>query len=723
MLDIKKIKSKTILQQGQSDCGVACLLTLINYYGGIGSLEKLRELSGTDTTGTTLLGLYQAANTLGFDALGCESDIKGLIEHAEPVILHVIIDNRLQHYVVCFGYENNKFIISDPAKGLVYYTIEELKKVWVSKLCLTLQPNSLFKKAESIKQSKKRWIIQLIKEDVDILSLSLIIGIVVSVLGMAMAIFSQKLIDDILPSKDFSKLFLGIGLVTFLLLIKVGFTAIRQFFLITQSKNFNNRIIKHFYDSLLFLPKSFFDTRKIGELVARLNDTNRIQRVIGQIAGNFIIDSLVAIISIVFLMIYSWKIGLIAIASLPIYFFLVYRYNKKIIASQKEVMGSYAHSESNYVSTMQGVAAIKNFNKQDFFGNVNQIIYGDFQNKSFNLGKIGIKLSLVTGFASVIFLISILSLGSYYVYADIIKLGELMAILSISSSLIPTITNLALIAIPINEAKVAFERMFEFVSIEPEINNQEVQKINFESLDISKLSFRFAGRKQLLKNIDIKLNKNEIVSIVGESGCGKSTLSQIIEKFYTHEQGDIIINNRFPLHKINTNDWRSILGVVPQDIHIFNGTVVDNICLGDTTKEAEQILKFCKDYGFDKYIESFPQSYATIVGEEGINLSGGQKQIIALARALYKKPQLLILDEATSAMDRKTERFTLELLKKLKNETSVLFISHRLHILKDISDRIYVLDNGEVVAKGNHNDLLLTDNLYSEYWNELELAN
>jgi ATP-binding cassette subfamily B protein len=157
--------------------------------------------------------------------------------------------------------------------------------------------------------------------------------------------------------------------------------------------------------------------------------------------------------------------------------------------------------------------------------------------------------------------------------------------------------------------------------------------------------------------------------------------------------------------------------VIPQEIKIFNGNVFDNILLG-TEDTVENVVQFCQENGFEKFIAELPQGYATILGEEGINLSGGQKQIIALARALYKKPQFLILDEATAAMDRNTESFTMNLLSKLKNEIAVLFISHRLHTLKNFADRIYVLENGVITNTGNHQKLLETSNFYSDYWQE-----
>jgi len=289
-----------------------------------------------------------------------------------------------------------------------------------------------------------------------------------------------------------------------------------------------------------------------------------------------------------------------------------------------------------------------------------------------------------------------------------------MAVLGIAGSLLPSITNLALIAIPINEAKIAFNRMFEFASIQTE-KEGEINMTDLDVIEIKNLSFRFAGRSQLLKNINIRIAKGEFVAIVGESGSGKSTLGQILQKFYGFENGEITVNGTLNFKELKLENWRSLIGVIPQEIKIFNGNVLDNILLG-TEDTVENVVKFCQDLGFEKFIADFPQGYATILGEEGINLSGGQKQIIAFARALYKKPHFLILDEATAAMDRNTENFTMQLLSKLKNEVAILFISHRLHTLKNNADYIYILENGIISSKGNHQDLLKTINFYSAYW-------
>ncbi len=719
----RKLSDSFTLQSDESDCGVSCLFSIINYYGGSISLENLRKLSGTNITGTTLLGLYQAANKIGFSAEGCVADMTILTKHKEPCILHVVIDNLVQHFIVYYGVKekNGKiyYVIGDPAKGILYLNYDELNTIWQSKTCLTLAPNDYFKKEIDIAKEKRDWIINLVKSDKSLLLIAAGLGVVIALLGLVMAIFSQRLVDNILPQRNFIKLNLGIALVFLLLLIKEACSYLRQYYLLLQSKEFNIRIIDFFYKHLLQLPKTFFDTRKIGELTARLNDTSRIQRVISQLAGNVIIDVLMIIFSIVFIFIYSWQVGICSILFIPIFFFLVYRNVKKISVGQRSIMSSYAQTEANYISALQGIEPIKNYNKQALFEKFNASIYKNFQDNIFSLGKIQMQLSLSANSFAVFFLSGLLLFTSYQVLNNYLKTGELIALLGMAGSLLPSIGNLALISIPISEAKIAFDRMFEFTAIEPEQLNEATLFDSFEKLQIRNLSFRFAGRRQILQSVSLEVNKGEIIALMGENGSGKSTLTQILQKNYNCESGNIVVNGKYELQNVSLTSWRMCIGMVPQHIHIFNGTAVENIAFDDATKNPKKVINFLQEYGFIEFIESLPQSLNTIVGEEGINLSGGQRQMIAFARALYHKPQLLILDEATSAMDRASERFVLGLIQNLKTKMAIIFITHRLHVLKSFCDRIYILDNGKVVESGTHDYLLQSKNLYSQYWNDL----
>ncbi len=711
------LRKTFVMQHDQTDCGVACLLSLIRYYGGDCTLEKLRELSGTNTEGTSLLGLYQAAGQTGFTAEGCEADAAALIEHGQPVILHITPEKHLNHYIVCYGYDDNRFVVGDPAQGIVHYTSDELERIWLSHACLTLTPSAAFVKAQIQRRDKWRWFVSLLRDDRQLLLFSIVIGAGIAVLSMAMAVFSQRLIDDILPSHNVGKLTAGIVLLGILLIARVGLDAIRQLLLIRQTRDFNNRITDRFYSALLSLPKRFFDTRRTGELVARLNDTQRVQRVVTAVASSVVIDVLTMVASFIFLFYYSWQTGLIVLAALPVYFILIRLFNHRIIHAQHSVMQSYALSESNYVTTMQGIAAIKNHNRIPFFGQLNRIIYGHYQEQVVRLGKINVRLSVLSGIFGVLFLTGILAYTSSLVLDNQLKLGELMAVLGIAGSLLPAVAGMALITISINEAHVAFNRMYEFASLPPE-EQGKVTETEFHSLEVEELTFRFPGQKQLFRGLSLTVNIGECIVITGESGCGKSTFVQLLQKFYPYESGRITLNKHTELSQLTTDSWRRIIGVVPQQIELFNGSVVDNL-LPAPNDQPEAISQFATDYGFLPFIESLPQGFATLVGEEGINLSGGQQQLIGFMRALYHKPQLLILDEFTSAMDIHTEQFVLNLLQRLKPQIAILFVSHRLHTIRHIADRIFIIDQGIVTHSGTHEEPLSTNNFYSNFWGQL----
>lgn len=703
---MKKILATFTRQHDAKDCGVACLLSIIRFHGGDNTLENLRQMSGTSLQGTSLLGLQQAAEKLGFMAEAFEAEgIDNLSEAQFPLILHVLIDERLLHYVVLYGINNNSYLIGDPARGIIEISRKELEEIWQSKVLLQLVPNEKFVVVKTQTKRKIDWLKSLLKEDLNILAIAAILGIVIAVLNLSTAIFSQKLIDDILPSNKMNKLFWGISLLAILLLVKSGLGYIRGFFLTRQSRDFNSRMASKFYDSILWLPKSFFDNRKVGEIIARMNDTRNIQSVISFLAGSVVIDVLVVIASLIFLFKYSLIGGFISFAAIPMFGFLVWRYTKPIIKHQQEVMTSYARSESHLVDTISGISSIKSASKEGVFSIITKQIHLFFQKSVYDLGILANRYSMWLEIVNAMLIISIIAVSSYLVLSKQILVGEMMAIIGISSSYFGAISRLSTTNIQIQQAKVAFDRMFEFTSLKPEfdVKNSDIenQTLNFQAIYIKNLSFRFPGRPQLLKNVSLEAKKGSISSIQGEIGSGKSILIQILQKFYSYESGQIIVeaNNKYmEWDEINIFDWRKIIAVVPQQVKIFNGTLLDNICLGNVQEEYSKIIDFCKELGFDTYFSMLPQGYLTIIGEEGVNLSGGQQQLVALARALYSNPQLLFLDEFTSGMDKKTETFAIDVIKKLKDKIAVIFITHRKQTAL-LADKTYILQDGNILLE------------------------
>ena len=718
MISLGGIEKNSILQHDASDCGPACLASVINSLGGSTTVEKIRKLSGTEQTGTSMLGLLQAAKKCGLDATGYEASIQEIMEYKNILILHVLQQNSLEHYIVCFGFDDRFFIIWDPATGLKLMAPQELDEIWESRKCLGLIPNEYFRPEKINRSEKRRWTLNIIRPDIKILMISIFLGVLISGLGLIMAIFTQKLIDTILPSKDMKLLIVSLILVFILLAARVVFSSIRQLLLLNQGRLFNIRIIDDFFGSLLFLSKSFFDTRKTGDFVGRLNDTIRIQRVITEVATAYIIDILIVIVSFVLLFIYSTYAAIITLISLPVIFLVVYRWNKRIISAQHDVMASYAQSESNYIDSIRGITEIKAYKWQDIFRQKNRTVYSEFQDKSFFLGKIRVRLGLLTGIAATVYLVIILFYTSYAVISGMMSQGTLMAILTLSSGILPSLLNIALVAIPLSEVKVAMSRMFEFTLMCPEEKFEFDNNIlsGFTRLELRNASFRFAGRRLLLKNINIDLESGKIISLVGESGSGKTTISGILLRFYDPENGSLRVNGDIDSESISIDKWRSEVGIIPQEIHIFNGTILQNIITEYSEDNIKKLFSMIEEYGLGPFLNSFPAGIMTMVGEEGLNLSGGQKQIISFLRAIFHNPSFLIIDEGTSNLDTETERLIMKAIMKLKSKSGILLISHKINLVKKISDEILVLEEGEITGKGSHQELIETNSLYRKLW-------
>lgn len=746
-----------VLQQDQTDCGVACLLSVIRYYGGTNTLQHLRALSGTSPNGTSLLGLCSAAEQLGFDAAGCSSDMAALMAYPHPVILHVQPASGMQHYVVCFGTAKRKhrlcIVIGDPASGIVYLPPEELADIWSSRVCLTLEPGAGFQERNNFRKAGLAWFKDILRPDLPALALACLLGLVISIMGLALAIFSKKLIDDILPSKNLAILYAGLGWVIVLLLIKEMLTWVRQHLLIRQCREFNIRLTGFFFHRLLHLPGSFFNSRRTGEITARFMDASRIQRIISQVATHVVADLLIALGSLACIFIFSLKAGCICLVAVPLLLVFIQFRKDAVTEQQRRIMGGFASAESEMISALQNLVIIKNYNKQSRFFDRYNSIYVKYQEAIVSFGKMQTALSFIINSFCIVLLGAILAVVGHDVIRGRQTAGALMATVSLLSSFLPSLVNLVLTALPVREASVAFDRMFELLYLPVEqtgfemtpvmipkrspgpehVQPVQMQSANvqarqqqirvleepFKSLQIRRLKFRFPGSRPLFRNIWLDLQKGEMTAIMGENGSGKSTLLHLLQRDYDPESGDININGTISLHDIPLAQWRRIIGVVPQQVRLFNGTVLENIAFEDAHINPRSVIACLEECGLSGFLDLLPQSYKTKVGEGGMILPGGLQQLVAIARAVYHRPQLLILDEATAGMDRAAERLVLSALNRLKKDMAILFVTHRLYVLKNFCEKMYILERGSISACGDHAALLESENFYSQYWKDI----
>ena len=666
-----------IRQHGQASCGIACLAMIVRYYGGDIPQEKLIPTSGTSVNGTTLLGLYQAANAIGLKAEGFEAGIDDLKQLEHPAILHLSLPDGLEHYVVCFGYENNTFLIGDPAKEIVKMSEQEISELWKSKMLLLVERTEQFRTENDTSERKKAWLKELLTPDISILSVVAGLGLIVSVAGISLAIFSQRLIDHILPSEEHQTLWMGIIFLALLLLARNLLSYVRTILVARQSRDFANRIVGSFYNQLLYLPKSFFDSLKTGEITARLNDAARIQRTINYVVGTLLIDILTVVVCTVILFIYWWMAGATALLGSLLFVLVFWKYAKKIIDGQRNMMVSYAGAESNFFDTVQGAEVIKGNNKEEFFTRYTKEIYAMFQTSAYDLTLLGNRVGLNIQNIGTVATIGVIAFGSLAVLNDQLSLGTLVAIISLAGMVITSSASLSSAYITLQEAKVAYDRLYEFTSLEGESTEAASGQIseNIDTLNVNDIHFRFPGRPLLLNNINFEAKKGQLTAILGEIGSGKSTLLHLISRFYEPESGAITIDGKnwkdIPLH-----DWRDGIGVMPQHIKLFNSTLLENICLTNDQETLERCLAFCEQLDIQKYFGNLPLGPLTRIGEDGVNLSGGQRQLVGLYRALFGNPKVLLLDEPTNNMDKTATQFVWELLEREKHQRICILVTH-----------------------------------------------
>jgi ABC-type bacteriocin/lantibiotic exporter with double-glycine peptidase domain len=446
-------------------------------------------------------------------------------------------------------------------------------------------------------------------------------------------------------------------------------------------------------DKIFSLPKSFFDRRKKGDLISRLIDTERVQSSISIVISQDVIDILTLIVSIFFVFFYQPIIALFLVLLVPAYFLIVRNYFAELYRSNKLAMAFFARNESEYIDKLTGIETIKQLNKaQDISENLKSQ-FKDYQSQVMSAGKVGVNFKVANDYFGLLAVFFVLTYSISSVLENSIQIGDLLAIFAISTISLASTNRIALATAHLQEAQAALDRTYDLIS-EP---SEETTNINLEEIkmiNVKKVSFRFAGSSLLLNNVSFTIKKGEIVSIVGENGSGKSTILQLIQKFYPPESGKIMFNN-YEISKISNRSIHKRIGVVPQEIKIFNNSIAYNITL-ESEYDKTKILHFFKLIGLENYFENFSQGMHTILGEEGIKVSGGQKQIIGLARALYKNPDFLLLDEFTSSMDAESERYSLDLINNLKSEKGILIISHEDKI-SNLANRIYKFSNKKLI--------------------------
>ncbi len=705
-----------VKQRDITDCGAACLASVAAHYNLKLPVARIRQLAGTDKKGTNVLGVVEAAEKMGLIAKGVRGEWQSLFKIPKPCIAHVIVKDRLQHYVVLLNATEKYIEIMDPADGEIHKVPhEEFKKQWTGVLVLIAPGEKFVIRNEKVSVSVRFW--RLIKPNKSILLQALIGALVFSVLGLAMSVYVGKLVDNVLPGGNLSLLnLLGIAMVV-IILIRLILSYFQTLFILKTGQKIDATLILGYYQHLLKLPQSFFDNMRTGEIISRIGDAVKIRVFVNEVSINLILNIFILLVSFILMFTYFWKLALIMLIVIPLYASIYYisdKLNKKV---QRKVMERAADLEAQLVESLNSAGTIKRFGLEDFSNVKTETRFVGLLEIIYKSGLNGIFTSSSTGLISQLITILVLWIGAGYAIGSEITPGELLSFYSVVGYFTSPVTGIIGFNRTLQDAKIAADRLFEIfdLEIEDESNKIELRPDMVDDIYFENVKFRYGSRVDVFDSLNLMIKKGEITAVAGESGSGKTTLVSILQNLYPLQSGHIKIG-RYDLNHLTNHSLRRVVSVVPQKIDLFSGNVVDNIAVGEFEPDMNKVIAVCEKLGMIKFIENLPHGFNTYLGENGAALSGGQQQRIAIARALYRNPEILILDEATSSLDSVAESFVQNTIRLMREENkTVIVIAHRLSTIA-LAQRVIVLDKGDVIQDGTFAELSSVKGHFRDMW-------
>jgi len=708
-----------VRQRDFSDCGPACIVSIAGFYRLQVSVSAIRQYASTDKHGTTVLGLMEAAEKLNFQVKAGKGDSSILEKIPLPAIAHVKLENGLNHYVVIYKVTKKRVTIMDPAIGRIYREDkEDFFKKWTS-IVIVLLPSNDFAATGSSKSVLLRLAL-LSKPLRSQLAQSMACAIIYTVLGLSTSFYVQKIVDNILPENNFRLLnSMSIAMII-LLFLQLSAGYLKSLIGIYTGQFLDVHLMHGYYKHLLKLPQSFFDTMRAGEIMSRMNDAVKIRAFINDVAMNILVNILIVGFSVILMFFYYWKLAVTVMLIIPVYFFVYYISNLVNKKWQRKIMEHSANFESQIAESIHSAATIKRFGFEEYnihktetrlFNLLQSVRSANFKNLF--LGNIG---ELTTQLSTIL----LLWRGSYFVIGHEISPGQLLSFYTLAGYFTHPVLALIYMNKSLQDASIAADRLFEIIDLDIEEDSES--KIILDEDKIGDIEFRDVGfmynaRTVVFTKLNMRIQRGSTTAIAGESGSGKSTIPGLLQNLYPVKKGSIQINGT-NIKYISNESLRKIIGIVPQKIDLFAGTIIENIAPGECRPDLQKIIEICRRLGIDEFVEKLPEGYNTYLHEQGINLSGGQRQRLAIARTLYRDPEILILDEATSSLDPSSEEKVHATLTWFKNpRKTIVIIAHKVRMVKN-ADTIIVLRNGEVVEEGSHEELCAKNGHYKYLFKE-----
>ena len=722
-------------QHDSMQCGITCLQMICKYNGKEYSLESLSRYCFATTEGVSMLGISEAANKLGLHTICGRITMEQLPQAPLPCILHW----SQNHFVILYKIKNKKkFYIADPGKGLLTYAEKEFKDHWISTqskgeekgIAMFIQPTPAFYELSGETTNRKRsfkFLSGYIKQYRRYFGQIILGALVGCVLQLIFPFLTQAIVDIGITHQNLGIIYLILLGQLILTISRTSVDFIRRWILLHISMRINISLVSDFFIKLLKLPMSFFDTKLMGDLMQRMSDHNRVEKFLTTQMLNVTFSLLSFIVFGCVLLGYNTFIFLIFLIGSILYgiWIAIFLKRRKLLdyeLFEKQAMNN--NKTYQFITSMQEIK-LQNCEQRRRWE------WEDVQADLFQVNMKSLKLQQ-TQEAGSIFInevknIIITVLAATAVIHGQMTLGMMLAVQYIIGQLNAPVEQLMNFLYSLQDVKISLEHINEIHEMENEENNKDALSA-FHDRDKS-LSFKNADFKydphnpnKTLDGISITIPEGKVTAIVGTSGSGKTTMIKLLLGYYPLLAGEITIGST-DLQKYNLKWWRKHCGVVMQDGVIFSESIARNIAVDDGEIDKECLLQAARIACIDSYIQTLPLKYNTLIGQDGIGLSQGQKQRILIARAVYKNPDYIFLDEATNALDANNERAIVENLMEFYKGKTVVIVAHRLSTVKN-ADQLIVIERGKIIETGTHTALIDRQGAYYHLVkNQLELGN
>ena len=694
----------SFIQQSSSDCGAACLVMVARYWGKRFSVNRLRDIANVDRNGASLRGLSAAAESIGFTTRPVKASLDQLGEQKLPAIVHW----EGKHYVVVYEVTRKHVVIADPAIGQRRLSHAEFNEGWTS-YALLLQPTALL--SDATEDRTRLWqFFELLKPHGLVLLEIFIASIFIQVFALITPIFTQLLIDRVVVQGSTLTLnAIGVGLLIFGL-FRVAMTGLRQYLLDHTANKVDLALIVGFIRHTFRLKLSFFESRYVGDIIARVQENRKIQRFITGEALSILLDLLTVFIYVGLMFWYSWKLALLILAIVPPFALLALIATPFLQKISREIFTANAQESRYLIEALSGVSSVKAMAVEQTVRWRWEEFFNKFIKTNFSGQVIANRLQIASLTIQTLARTGLLWFGAWLVINNQLTIGQLVAFNMLLDNIIQPFQRLTELWNQLQEVVISVERINDVLETEPEedLQNQARQPLTQLQGDIrfDGVTFRYhpESDNNVLENLSFEVKAGQKVALVGRSGSGKTTISKLILGLYPPTDGKVLVDG-IDVNTLSLQTLREQIGVVDQESFLFGSTIRENISITNPSASLEEIMEAAKQAGADEFIQQLPMGYETEIGEGGGMLSGGQRQRLVIARALLGNPRLLIFDEATSHLDAETEQIIQKNLNEMTEGRTNIIIAHRLSTVRN-ADQILVLDRGVLVERGTHQELM-----------------